>query len=144
MYPKSGNNIAATYVEDDGRSVVDHSAYWMRAGSLAEARYLTGVLNSEAIVERVRPLQAVGLFGARHFDKYVFSIPFGLYDENDEAHVEFVGLVEQAEEVAAGVDLSGCRTFQAKRKAIRAAIDERGVGEQLEELALCILPEVTV
>lgn len=142
LYPQSGNNLAAAYVSNDGHTCIEHKAYWMPTDSLSEARYLTGILNSTTLVERVRPLQAVGLFGARDFDKYVFSVPFGLFDAGNAQHVEFVSLVEQAEAIAAGVDLSGAKTFQAKRKAIRKALDADGVGAQLEELALSILPEI--
>ena len=144
MYPKSGNNIAATYVEYDQDIMVDHKAYWMPTDSLGEARYITGILNSQAIADRVAPLQAVGLFGARDFDKYVFAIPFGAFDAANAEHNQFVELVERAEEIATDVDLSGRKTFQAKRKAIRAALDDNGVGRQLEALALIILPEVEV
>ena len=35
---------------------------------LNEARYLTAILNSAALLERVKPLQTLGLFGARDFD----------------------------------------------------------------------------
>src|SRR5699024_11463348 len=77
--------------------------------TLFRSRYVTGILNSSTLVERVRPLQAVGLFGARHFDKYVFSVPFGRYDRSDDKHLKLVSLVAQAEEVAQSVDISGDR-----------------------------------
>ena len=40
-----------------------------------EARYLCGILNSEALRSPVHQYQAQGQFGARHFDKYVFNLP---------------------------------------------------------------------
>ena len=143
MYPKSGNNIAAAWVPVDG-SLVDHKAYWMHTGSLAEARYLTGIFNSETLAERVRPLQAVGLFGARDFDKYVFAIEYGLYDDTDVNHQELVRLVEHAEMVAAKVDLDGAKTFQAERKRIREAMDKDGVAADIESVVMRILPEFSL
>lgn len=143
MYPKSGNNIAAAWVPVDG-SLVDHKAYWMHTGSLAEARYLTGIFNSETLAERVRPLQAVGLFGARDFDKYVFAIEYGLYDDTDANHQELVRLVEHAEMVAAKVDLDGAKTFQAERKRIREAMDKDGVAADIESVVMRILPEFSL
>lgn len=144
LYPQSGNNIAAAYVENDGHTLIEHKAYWMPTSSLGEARFLIGILNSQALVDRIRPLQAVGLFGARDFDKYLFSIPFGEFDEDDADHQDLVELVERAEQIAASVDLSGRRTFQAKRKAIRQALENDGVGRRLEAVALRILPTMEV
>jgi len=143
MYPKSGNNIAAAWVASHD-AVVDHSAYWMHASSRNEARYLTGILNSTTLVDRIRPLQAVGLFGARHFDKYVFSVPYGRYDETDGRHQKLATLVERAEEVAAAVDVSSAKTFQAARKQVRGALVEDGIEAKIESMVEEILPEISI
>jgi len=143
MYPKSGNNIAAAWVNASD-AVVDHSAYWMHTKSEAEARYVTGILNSSTLVERVRPLQAVGLFGARHFDKYVFSVPFGRYDRSDDKHLELVSLVAQAEEVAQSVDISGAKTFQAARKLVNRSLATAGLEAKIESVVEAILPEISL
>ena len=42
---------------------------------MEEARYLCGILNSEALRSGVEQYQAQGQWGARHFDKYVFNLP---------------------------------------------------------------------
>lgn len=143
MYPKSGNNIAAAWVQNGG-TVVDHKAYWMRTQSLQEARYITGILNSKTLVARVRPLQAVGLFGARDFDKYVFAVPFGHFDSSNEKHRDLVGLVENAEEIAATVDVSAAKTFQAARKLVHQALDGDGISSKIESVVEAILPEISL
>src|SRR5699024_12662958 len=98
----------------------------MHTRSEAEARYITGILNSIALVERVRPLQAVGLFGARHFDKYVFSVPFGRYDRPDAKHLEFVTLVARAKEVDRPVVIWVARPFKAARKLVTRRLAPAG------------------
>ncbi|OFL64110.1 Eco57I restriction-modification methylase domain-containing protein [Brevibacterium sp. HMSC063G07] len=144
LYPKSGNNIAASWIRNSARTMIDHQAYWMQTDSLLEARYLTGILNSQTLVERVRPFQAVGLFGARHFDKYVFSVPFDLFDHENDDHAQLVDLVSRAEEVASLTDVSGGKTFQAKRKLIRKALQKDGIAEKIEAVVNRILPELTL
>lgn len=143
MYPKSGNNIAAAWTKSAG-AIIDHKAYWMHTNSLCEARYLTGILNSQSLVERVRPLQAVGLFGARDFDKYVFAVQFGYYDDQNDQHLELARLVERAEEVAKTVELTGAKTFQAKRKSVREALGADGVADEIESVVESILPEISL
>ncbi len=62
LYTSSGSNLAATRIEGD-RALVDKSCYWAKVASASEGRYLVGILNSELLLERVRPLQAIGLLG---------------------------------------------------------------------------------
>lgn len=143
LYPSSGKSIAATWIKTTG-AIIEHKAYWMHTNSLNEARYLTGILNSEALVERVRPLQSVGLFGARDFDKYVFAVPFGYYDDGNDQHLELAQLVERAEEVARVVDLTSANTFQAKRKLVREALIKDGVANAIEIVVESILPDISL
>ena len=67
------------------------------AASADEARYLVGFLNSNAITERVRPLQGRGQHNPRDIDKYVWRIPIPLYDPADERHRAVAHLSAQAE-----------------------------------------------
>jgi hypothetical protein len=97
--------------------------------SLSEGRFLTAILNSATLTERVRPLQSRGQFGARDFDKYVWNVPIPLYDGDVDIHVELPCLAEHAESVAAAVDVSGVR-FQAARGRVRHALEEDGVAAE--------------
>lgn len=105
-------------------------------------RYLEAVLNSPVLLERVQPLQTLGLLGARDFDKYVFMVPFGAFDPSSDDHMEVVRLAEAAEEVAAGVDVSGARTFQAARKLVDAALLSNGVAREMAAAMEGVLPVV--
>ena len=46
-----------------------------RFSSLAEARYLIAMLNSETTRQRAEHLQSRGQWGARHFDRYMLTLP---------------------------------------------------------------------
>ncbi len=95
--------------------------------------------NSQALGERVAPLQSVGQFGRRHFDKYVFAIPFPTFDPADDLHAEIAGAALEAERVAASVALPEGYGFQKARRLVRAVLDESGVGANVERLVARLL-----
>jgi hypothetical protein len=129
VYTKTGaSNLTAAIIRD-ASAVIDHSLYWMPAMVEAEAHYLTAILNSAPVLEGVKPLQAVGLFGPRHFDKNVFSVPFPTYDNGISLHVELAELGKLAEKEAATVDLTSARTFQRARAFIRAHLTQTGTAQ---------------
>jgi hypothetical protein len=139
VYTKSGNTIAAAVVRDPA-AVVDHSLYWAPVATEAEAGYLTAILNSTTLLERVRPLQTKGLFGARHFDTYVFHVPFPRFDGNSDLHRRIADLGVQAQSVAEGVDITAANTFQQARKLIRTGLVVSGVAQQVEDAVNALLP----
>lgn len=141
VYPKSGNRLVAAIVTNT-QAVIDHSMYWAPAENLSEARYLQAILNSTMLLDRVRPLQTLGLFGARHFDKYVFMVPFPAFDPSNPDHADVVRLAEKAEGIAAKVDIDGARTFQAARRLIDAELVAHGVTAEMEALMEKVLPVV--
>ncbi|MBE5502869.1 N-6 DNA methylase [Mycobacteroides abscessus] len=125
VFTKTGTVLNSAIVRDES-AIIDHSLYWMPALLEAEAHYLTAILNSTPMLSEVKPLQAVGLFGPRHFDKNVFSVPFPTYDNKNPKHVVLAELGKKAEAEAEVVDVSGAKTFQAARKLIRAHLIETG------------------
>ncbi len=106
---------------------------------LTKTRYLTAVLNSTEATRRVAPLQARGLFGARHFDKYVWWLPIPEFDPANSQHAALAAVAEHAEAVAADVDLSGIASFQTARKKVREALVAAGVAETLDVLVASLL-----
>ncbi|MDL9938870.1 SAM-dependent DNA methyltransferase, partial [Gordonia sp. ABSL1-1] len=141
VYTKAGNSLCATIIRDP-TAIVDTSLYWSAVPSVDEAAYLCAVLNSEALLERVKPLQTLGLFGARHFDKYVFLVPFPKFDPTDRTHTLLASLASDAEQKAQAADVSGARTFQAARKIVRAVLKADGVGDAIEAAVAELIPPV--
>lgn len=131
VYTKSGMYLAAATVTDPV-AVVDHVLYWGSASSLDEARYLTAILNSQALTLAVRPLQARGEHNPRHYDKYVWQVPLPIFNPADPLHLELTALAERAELVATDVDLPAVR-FEALRRRIREALVGDGVAEAIDE-----------
>ena len=139
VYSKSGNTSAAARLESTD-ALIDHQFYWAPVGSADEARYLVAILDSATLLERVRPLQTRGLLGARHFDKYVFFVPFDVFDSRKAEHAAIAQLSEQAEQVAAQVDIAGLPRFTLVRSRIRDELAAKGLTFQIEEAVAKVLP----
>ncbi len=137
-YTKAGTNLAATVIRDR-TAIVDHKLYWAPVRSLAEARYLCGILNSEALRAAVAPYQAQGQWGARDFDKYVFNLSIPRFEKDNVLHQQLARAAGTAERVANDVPLKEGEYFVATRKRIRAALAEDGVAERLEKLVVELL-----
>ena len=129
--------MAAARVSDP-QAVIENTLYWAATSGVEEARYLTAVLNSEALLELVRPLQARGEHNPRHFDMYVFKVPIPLYSEDDPAHVRLADLADRAESVAAAVELPSV-SFQAQRRRIREALAADGVASEIDDEVKALL-----
>lgn len=140
VYTKSGSALAAARIEDPG-AIIDHKLYWAPVATVAEGRYLTGILNSETLLKRVTPLQNVGLFGPRDFDKNVFYVAFGPHDNTNPDHIDLVHLVKQAETVAAQVVAAA--SCQATRTRVRKALSHAGLIHKIEDAVNRVLPVIT-
>jgi hypothetical protein len=134
VYTKSGVTLTAALVSDTN-AVIDHSLYWINATSSAEALYLLAILNSNSLLEEISGYQPVGLFGRRHFDKYVFEVPWPRYDANKQLHQSIAACAASAIESAAAVDIGGAQ-FQKARKIIREHLADTGIAGSIDELAL--------
>lgn len=138
VYTKSGMYLAAAVVSDDS-AVIGQGLYWASARSLAEARYLTAIFNSDALLELVRPLQARGEHNPRDFAKVLFQLPIPTYDADVELHRDLAGLAERAEQVAATVELPAGKSFQTLRRTVRSALVTDGVGAELDAAVQALL-----
>jgi hypothetical protein len=139
VYSKAGSRLAAARISDP-EVFIDHMLYWAAAASVEEARYLTAVLNSKVVLDRVAPLQSRGAFGARHFDLYVFYVPIPLFAPGNASHQELAELAAEAEGIAAGVELPAGTGFQAARQLVRAALAENGLADKIEAAVAILLP----
>jgi len=141
VYAASGSILTSAIVTN-GRAIVEHSLYWGNCSSLAEARYLTGILNSTTLLALISGLQSQGQFGARHFDTYVFHANYGLYEPENPLHASLVALVKRAEVVAGNVIVEEGKSFQTTRKVIRAALASDGVASEIDTVVAEILSTV--
>ena len=133
VYTKSGTHLAACAIQELP-AVIDQQLYWAAADSMEEARYLCGILNSEALRSGVEQFQAQGQWGARHFDKYVFNLPIPRFDAANPLHGELAQAAKTAEDIANAVQVKEAEHFTRARARVRSALAEHGVAGQLEQL----------
>lgn len=140
VYAKAGNVLTAGRLVERELYVVDHKLYWVSVRSVAEGRFLEGILNSSTLLERVRPLQTQGLFGPRDFDKHIFDAGIPVFDPSRDRHLALAELVARAEGVAADVEVAPGERFQNVRKRIRLALQKEGITRDIDGLVDAILP----
>lgn len=131
LYSKSGNTLAAVRTADPDQ-IIDHLLYWVPARNEPEAVFLTAILNAPSVTAAVAQYQSRGLFGARHFDKYVWLLPIPQYDGKLALHESILDLGRHAEKVSAAVDIPTSAGFQAARRLIRQALTADGVFDAID------------
>lgn len=136
-YSASGTRLVAAYIGDPD-VVIEHALYWLAVPSEKAGHYLTAILNSQSVLDLVGKYQSQGLFGARHFDKYVWNLPIPLYDSRIQEHVELSELGQKAAAVAAASVIDN-RTFQKAREQIRDDLRAEGIHDAIETTVKKIL-----
>ena len=139
LYTKAGTRLSACWLEDDA-VVVDHKAYWAAANSIEEAAYLTAILNTEVVLDRVKDLQPVGQRDRRDFDNLVWTLPIPEFDATEALHADLAAAALRAADVGSRVELPADRHFTTKRGLIRQALVADGVAETIERLVDALLP----
>ncbi len=139
LYTKAGTRLSACWIEDDD-IVVDHKAYWTAANSREEAAYVTAVLNSQVVLDRVKDLQPVGQRDPRDFDNLVWTLPIPEFDAGEVLHTDIAAAAFRAAEIASRVDLPVEAHFTTKRRIIRLTLSEDGVAVEIERLVDALLP----
>lgn len=119
--------------------MIEHKLYWSSFVEKNEALYLTAVLNSETARARTAALQSRGQWGARHFDKVLFTLPIPRFDGSASLHTELANAARDAEGTAAAVALPTDVKFQRARKLVRDSLAEAGIAPRIETLIARLL-----
>jgi hypothetical protein len=138
LYAASGTNPAACIVRTT-TAVIEHGLYWAQPNSEEEGLYLTSILNSEASRSRVELLQARGLFGARHFDKVMFTLPIPRFSEAVPLHRDLAAAARQAEALVATIEFAEGVQFQRARRTVRDHLREVGLSERIDDFVRQLL-----
>jgi hypothetical protein len=138
VYTASGSNPCACLIRNLP-AVVEHKLYWASLESIDEAEYLTAILNSEEARKRVERLQSRGLFGARDFDKVMFTLPIPRYSETQPVHRDLAAAGREAEALAAEVVIPDATPFARARRMIRDALRAHGVSDRIDRLVAQLL-----
>jgi len=122
-------------------AVIEHAIYWAQVSTESEAHYLAALLNSETARARVSDIQARGQWGARHFDKVMFTLPIPEFDPTVALHHALSAAAAEAERIAAAFALPESVKFQRARKLIRDALAETGIAQRIDGLVAKLLDQ---
>ena len=136
-YTTSGTRLSAAVVEDPS-VIVGTSVYWTPIRSLDEARFLCVVINSDAALQRVIPMQARGWRDPRHFHKLVWELPIPEFDGSLELQRQLEAAAIEAETIANTVVLPE-GDYRRKRRAIREALARTGLAARINALVARLL-----
>ncbi|MGI9170320.1 MAG: hypothetical protein ACR2FH_09120, partial [Caulobacteraceae bacterium] len=87
----------------------------------------------------VETLQARGLFGARHFDKVMFTLPIPRFSPAVAAHRDLAAAGREAEALAATFAIPEATPFARARRAVREALRAAGVSGRIDALVARLL-----
>lgn len=141
VYTASGGTLVAARVTDSA-AVIEHKLYWAAVSSDAEAAYLLAILNSEALLQRVRPLQSRGLFGPRDFDKNIFRVAIPAFEPTNPLHTALVELARDAERVAGAASLGDLAAAAARRR-VTQVLQDAGLKDAVDTAVERVLPSMT-
>jgi hypothetical protein len=138
IFSKAGTQPAATVLRGK-EFLIENTLYWYAPASEDEAYYLAAILNSETTRARIAKLQARGQWGARHFDKVMFTLPIPRFDAKVLLHRQLAEAARKAEAVAAAATLPENVKFQRARKLIRDALTESKIAPRIDALVVHLL-----
>lgn len=89
----SGSKPCAAYISTNepnmSKVVIDQTLYWYLTETEDEAIYLTGLINSDALENRIFDFQPRGRFGRRHIHTWPFKVS-PRFDPNNPEHIYVV------------------------------------------------------
>jgi hypothetical protein len=138
VFSASGTHPAATVLRNS-EGVVEHSLYVATPDSEGEAYFLVAVLNSEEARRRVANLQPRGQFGARHFDKVMFTLPIPRFQAFSALHAELESAGREAEALTAEIVIPEATPFARARRAVRDQLRAHGVSDRIDGLVSRLL-----
>ena len=140
VYAASGT-IPAALLLNSSAAVIEQKLLEPPSHPRRKATSSLSILNSETARERTQSLQARGQWGARHFDKVIFTLPIPRFDETASLHMDLADAGREAERLAASVVLPEGIKFQQARKRVRDALTEAGISPRIDDLVARLLDE---
>lgn len=133
-YNKSGSRVYAAAITTT--EVVDNTIYAVRCASAAEARYISAILNSDALQGALAGAKE----NQRHYDTYPWKkIPIPRYSRAEDSHRRLAALAGRAEAAVASLHRSD--PGGAGRRGSIEAVRRAGILGRIDECVAVVLPE---
>jgi len=135
LYGAAGSNLAASVLDTHSllpvingaqptAFVADHTTYWYRSSTEAEAHFLVALLNAPCVDAAIKGYQTRGLFGARHIHRRPFEVcAIPRFNQDNPDHQQLVLLSQAAHKVVATLDLAESKVVVARKRARQATSD---------------------
>jgi hypothetical protein len=127
VYTTSGTNLTAAVIDNE-RSIIESNLYWASCPNILEADFLSAILNSNIANDGVKPMQAKGNFGPRHFHLHIWKLPFPEFDSKNELHVRISELGKTARESVEQLELP----IEKGHVALRKFVNEHLIGNGIQ------------
>jgi hypothetical protein len=139
VYTGRGERATAARIQNPA-AIVDHALYWAAFETQDEAVYVSAVINSEALHERVKDALSRGLYGGRNIHRVPFLVSWPQFDPSDDLHQGIRSAGERAEAAASALDGVEGKGIAWARKRVRGALEESGIASEIEQLVEQLLP----
>ena len=131
---KSGSRMYAAAITTT--EIVDNTLYRVRCASAAEARYVSAILNSDALQGALAGAKE----NQRHYDTYPWKkIPIPRYSRAEDSHRRLAALAGRAEAAVASLHRSD--PGGAGRRGSIEAVRRAGILGRIDECVAEVLPE---
>jgi hypothetical protein len=131
VYTTSGTNLTAAVVDNE-RSIIESNLYWAACPNILEADYLSAILNSNVANDGVKPMQAIGNFGPRHFHLHVWKLPFPEFNPQSDLHLGISELGKSARVLVGNLELPAGKGHVALRKLVNTQLIDSGIQKSID------------
>ncbi len=110
LFNKSGTNVSAAVFDRSEHQIpfiVDYTLYWGSFSNVAEANYITAIVNSSTVNLAIKPFQSTGLLGERDVTKKLLELRIPIYNHEEKSHVALAELGKSCAKAAMEATRSG-------------------------------------
>ena len=142
VYNTAGDNLYAARLPNNNY-IVTTKLFYVRCSSDDEAAFLTGILNSNAML----PAFKASRKSDRDFTAHIWrEVPIMRYDRSNTLHKNLAALGKRAENTAMSTyrKLGADLTIQKYRLRIKDALIQSGVSDQIDSICAHLFPDHAV
>lgn len=152
IYNTSGTNLVSCVVSKQnlpgfnvGSAIIsprnfiaDAKTYFYETDNELEARYICAVLNSDVVNKDIKPLQSMGLYGARDIHRRPFMLPVPKFDMCNPDHIRLAELSKECHKKVASLKITKTTSAGARKEAKKEVTEELKEINSIVSKLLCL------
>ncbi len=144
LYNSSGTNVVSCVINREGLRIFskdlsvkpkgfvsDAKTWFFETNNDKEAYYLCGVLNSDVVNVKMKPLQTRGLWGERDIHRRPLMIPIPKFEEKNAKHLEIAEISQNCHKILENKDFENKSTAASRSEARRLVAKEIEIIDEL-------------